>query len=369
MLKAKGYRFFNIPRGYGIEDYKETVGCIIKKYSEIDNLISVYNWGDISIPGISDIDIVFVFKDNASKPLPLLKRSFYFLDAKTRYLMRHPFIFIGENSFQNIRFVYPNASLKLAYGKNIKIGGISSSDDYYSRIALLSDIIIRHYPRDFIGQLVNKKIDVRGTLLRLNSLKYSIGIFEGLAKEKMKWDAKLGQIERLRNGWFKANDFDLLVLLVEDAVHIAMDIIEKFRLFLTDKGLIKISSGSDVKYYGMKNISLFIKNWDKERALQEMRDKHGFCSVLPIETAAQLAEYSKYNGPISSYIRKNIDGSLNYQLAYKNIIKERIDILNKQAELALRLKHSDFAAYFDFGYRNSSGINNWILGLLDRIRF
>lgn len=376
MLKAKNYSFLNLPKGYGKEEYEAAIDKIIEKYSKIKGLLSIYSWGDVSVPGISDIDVVFVFKRNA-EPLPLTNRSFYFLDAKTRYLVRHPFVFIDEESFKNIKYVYPDTDFKFLHGKNIKINKPSIADKCYSTISLLNDIIIRHYPRDFIEQFVSKRINVRDTLLRLNSLKYSINMFEVIEKhENSGWGRSLNSIKNLRKNWFIKNDFKLLIQLNEDALRITMDFIGKFRIFLMKNSLLGIYYGDNIKYNGIKNKSLFIKNWSKEKALQDMtkiiKNNKKFYSILPIELSAQLIEYSRYDGLISSYIRENISNNLNYQLKHKKIAEKRIKrirILNEQAKLAFKLKHSDFAAFFDFGYRNKSGINNWVLNLLDKVRF
>ena len=60
---------------------------------------------------------------------------------------------------------------------------------------------------------------------------------------------------------------------------------------------------------------------------------------------------------------------VDYRLKYEAVLEKRIKILNSQAELASRLKHSDFAAFFDFGYRQKKGINNWLLNFVDTLRF
>lgn len=374
MQKAKNYRFFNIPEEYKKEDYKEAVNCIIERYSKIKGLNSVYNWGDPSTPGISDIDIIFVFRSGKVRPLPLINRSFNFLNRKARYLSRHPFVFADEESFEDMRYVYPDANFTLLHGRNIRLKKISSHDKYYAITALLNDIIIRHYPRDFLEQSITRRINARDTLLRLNSLKYSISMLEFLSEEKNReWKVKLGLVGKLRKEWFKTKDFGLLASLNESAVGISMEIISKFREFLDRHNIVKINSGSSVRYSGIKNYSLFTENWGKKEALQEMSDmvKNGqkFCSILPIELSAQLAEYSRHDGLISSYIRSKLGNNVNYHLKHKSIIEKRIGILNRQAELANKLRHSDFAAYFDFGYRSKSGINNWILNLLDELRF
>ncbi len=373
MQKPKDYRFYNLPRKHDLDDYKSAINKIIKKYSNTDGLVSIYNWGDPSTPGISDIDIVFVL-GNKARPLQLSKRSFYFLNAETRYLVRHPFVFINEDDFKKIRYVYPEASLNLLHGKDIEIEKLSAEDSRNSKISLLNDIIIRHYPRDFISQLVEKSINARDTLLRLNSLKYSIRALKDITNENNReWGSKLKLVKGLREGWFADNDFNLLVSMNKDAIGIAMGIIEKFRNFLLKEKLVGIRSGDKIAYKGIKNNSLFLKGWNKNAALLEMhkaaRNMKKYYSILPIELSAQLFEYSRYDGLISSHIKKFLDGSLSYDFKNKKAVEKRICILNKQAELALKLKHSDFAAFFDFGYRNNSGINNYAIKLYDKLRF
>ena len=94
MSKLSNCEFYNIPLEYDLKSYKESIDYLLKRYSKIKNLISIYEWGSISTPGISDIDLIFIFRNTSSKGLPLFKRSFYFLNKKIRYLVRHPFIFI-----------------------------------------------------------------------------------------------------------------------------------------------------------------------------------------------------------------------------------------------------------------------------------
>ena len=145
-----------------------------------------------------------------------------------------------------------------------------------------------------------------------------------------------------------------------------------FREFLVKNKLVKISSGNSIAYNGIKNKSLFVKNWNWKNSIELMsqnaRKKHGYTSILPLELAAQLVEYSRENGRISRYIKSRISNGMDYELKHRHAIQKRIGILNRQAELAYMLRHSDFAAFFDFGYRSKKGINNWILSVLGIMR-
>ena len=99
-----------------------------------------------------------------------------------------------------------------------------------------------------------------------------------------------------------------------------------------------------------------------------IRSSKPFHSILPIELVPQQIEYSKTNGSVGNYIKDNLRHNLKYKLKHHDIIRKRSIIFNRQAELASKLKHSDFAAFFDFGYRNKAGINNLMLNLLRRYR-
>lgn len=372
-MRKEEYEFYNIPRKYSSQDYKDAVNYIIRKYSKIKGLVSIYGWGGKPNYGISDLDFVFVFDMGKAAPMPVFKRVFYILNGRFRYIARHPFFYIDEESFSNIGYVYPDAQFRLLYGKNLKIRKISSEEHDFSRIALLSDIIVRHYPRDFIEQAVVKSVNARDMLLRLNSLKRSIKTVEILTKEKSaKWSYMAKQVENLRINWFRKSDYGLLSSLNEQAINITMELAEKFSGFLAKKGIVNIISGTNAEYSGTKNSTLFIKDWDKETAIKGMfkliRSSKPFHSILPIELVPQQIEYSKTNGSVGNYIKDNLRHNLKYKLKHHDIIRKRSIIFNRQAELASKLKHSDFAAFFDFGYRNKAGINNLMLNLLRRYR-
>src|SRR3989344_1555225 len=166
MSKAKDYEFYNLPEEYSPADYNEVIDYIIGKYSKIKNLVSIYEWGGPSTPGISDIDLIFVFDYGRISAMPFSKRVFHMMKHKFRYIARHPFFYIDDASFKAIRYVYPDAEFKLLHGNKIKIKKISYRENNFSEIALISDIIVRHYPRDFLEQSIIKSINVRDMLLR-----------------------------------------------------------------------------------------------------------------------------------------------------------------------------------------------------------
>ena len=364
--------FFNEPKELVKEDYKEAIGKIVSRYEKNQEIAAIYDWGSPSNPGISDLDIVFVMQDGAKSPLPLMHRSFMLLDEKTRYIARHPFMFIEERDFQDIRHIYPSGNLRKVFGRTIGQNRLKKDEEEVLQRAVLTDIIIRHYPRDFLGQQLQRKVNVRDSMLRLNSLKYTFETLRLLSGNKNKEHQRFAsEVSCLRKEWFQSPDPGRLVALCDYALTEIMDIIEKSRkLSLGSSWLKKLPD--DIRYFGIKNSAHFIKDWEKEKAFSQMkqifRASGRHTSVLPMELAPLILHYASQKGGISAHIRENLDPFYNLSFDGK-AISRRIQILNNQAELARRLRHSDFPAFFDFGYRNMSGINNLALRILDRIRF
>ncbi|HLG24988.1 MAG TPA: hypothetical protein VI564_08720 [Candidatus Nanoarchaeia archaeon] len=370
MTKTSEYRFFNLPRKYTDEDYETALNKITTSYSKINNVLAIYSFAGKFVPGISDMDLIFVHKKNPKK-LPLLKRGFYFLDKKTRYLARHPFFHIYEDDFEKLNYIYPKSQYEKLFGKELKIRNISASEENLVRISLFNDIIIRHYPRDFLQQHIKKKINVRDTLLRLNSLKYSAKFITEITKTRISGiESLLKRVGGLRENWFELEDYEELADLHESALNITMEFIRVFDEFLLSEELVNIESEESINYLGQKNQSEFCKDWESNKSLKEMGAlaRNGkLTSILPLSLAPQIIGYSRNKGLISSYIKKNLEGEINYKSKLTEIAAKRISILNGQAELAQRTLHSDFAAFFDFGYSSNFGVNNRTINLIKGI--
>ena len=62
------------------------------------------------------------------------------------------------------------------------------------------------------------------------------------------------------------------------------------------------------------------------------------------------------------------NSNINYRIQNKEIIKKRINMLNGQTSLAVRMKHRHFTAFFDYGYKSRAGMLNKSLYVMRKIR-
>ena len=58
-------KFIDYPKEISISDYETLTEKIVEKMLANDSVLSLYQMGSIKHPGISDLDIICVFKNNS----------------------------------------------------------------------------------------------------------------------------------------------------------------------------------------------------------------------------------------------------------------------------------------------------------------
>lgn len=363
-LKKDDVSFYAHPVKYELKDYERVLDKIRNKAKKTREILSVYTFGHVSVPGISDIDLIFVLKKGSKLP-GFLKKNY--IDRDSNYMVFHPFFIITENIMKNMRYIYPNSNFVRIYGK--EIGIINPSKDELKKIKtyLTTDVILRHFPVDYLYILLSKSLNVRMILVRLNALGHSFKIFNDISGiKKQSWNNFSKRVDNIRKKWFSLDEnsreekiFDLL----KEAVCISMDFVEEFDSFLSNDKSNFIHAKAAI-FKGNKNRISFVKNWNKEKALSRMANhflKHkNFYSILPTTFLKQLCCYSSAEGRLSQYIRKRLDIEC-LQRNMNPVIKKRIQILNEQVEYANKLRHSHYPCFFPLGYKTEKGLKNKLI--------
>tara|TARA_Y100000310_G_scaffold241827_1_gene245966 strand:+ start:1466 stop:2596 length:1131 start_codon:yes stop_codon:yes gene_type:complete len=360
---------YNLPTSYTLADYKEATDNIAKKFFS-KNCLAIYTWGNIGAPGISDLDFLMVMQPNTKK----IKRIA--LNKQESYLSYHPFFIVDEHIIENMKLIYPNAPLKLVKGNKITINKISKETKDAINTILYIDICIRHYPRDFLERILRNRIDTRNALLRLNSLAQSFLNWKPIRPTKEQKDfAK--RITNLRKNWFSIDDKkrkQQVISLTEEAIPLSLQIVEALQKHLQKTEFIKVTKiDKPVVYTGLRHRTYFVENWTPKQALSDTKTFYKaygkFYSYLPIEFAALYSEYSKQEGILSNHIDNNLEQiGFRYKIQNKEIIAERINLLNHQANIAKTTKHSHFPAFYDFGYKSTFGLINKSIHVVRKIK-
>ena len=362
-MSANDFSFYAMPEKRSAADYEEIYQKIRAVCSKNKAVLSVYTFGEVKVPGISDIDLIFILRKGSKLPRFLRKTC---LDGSSNYILVHPFFIVTENFMENISYIYPNAKLNLIYGKKIKIKKLPKSELDLVYRYLINDVILRHFPSDYLNVLLSKRINARMGLLRLNSLHHSFGIFRKISGvNKKEWENISDKVEELRKKWFKMASGDAkseLLYLMKRAVYVSLDFVREYSRFIESK--VPETGFSELLFKGVQNRISFAENFEVQDSLAKMiahysRHKN-FYSLFPKALAWQLCAYSSARGPLSAYISGRIDK----KCAIKNIdsvLGKRIWLLNCQVEYAMRLHHSHYPCSFPLGFKNTKGLKNKLI--------
>lgn len=362
-LKPRDFVFYGEPAYHAFADYLKAIEKIKKLSSKEKNILSVYRFGEITCPGISDIDLIFVLGDTTKMP-KFLKHILK--DKDLSYVVFHPAFIINKEIMQGINYIYPNSNFKLIYGEEIKIRELSSGEHKKSMIFLTADVILRHYPSDYLTILLSNRVNLRMCLLRLNALNHSIKLFKELNGDvKKEWSMYSREISELRENWFKIGSKkrrERIIELLKKAVYLSYDFALEFeKRFYMKSNKINFESVDDAVFKGTKERLSFVERVDVNKAVDMIIThfkKYGnFYSILPLTFLTQLCAYASFNGPWSSYISRKLSFKCRLQDT-DEILKKRAIILNEQVRIAITLKHTHFPSFFPLGYKNTSGFEN-----------
>jgi hypothetical protein len=178
---------------------------------------SVYRLGSVTAPGISDLDMFVVFKDNASTAYdPLAK-----LDDKGKYLFVHRLFGASQSHFQEVLRLTTFTNYRLIGGEDCRTDvKLDSKDDLLLKKQTALEFMIKMFMVMSI-QSEYKIIKVRAFLLEARAMEYDL---EFLGVSSGKFFDVVQEIIEFRKKWF----------LSSGNVNQIEDLFERFYLSLTE---------------------------------------------------------------------------------------------------------------------------------------
>jgi len=207
MIKEiKNKKLYNFPKNLSKKDYENTVSLIVDEFSRNDMVHSVFLMGDNWLPGISDIDIIVVYRGITDKNITLNKRKWPD-DLKNIAI---DIIEYDIQSFKKIRLIYPSYyKLNLIYGEDINLNDnlekISEEELKILKASFAVDYIINKlfiYPYSLKGD-----INVSRQLLILHSFRFTQQLVEEISGIKINNDFSV-KIDLMRKEWFSLSKED-----------------------------------------------------------------------------------------------------------------------------------------------------------------
>jgi len=366
-VNVTDFIFYNQPKHYHREEYEKVTQEIIGLMSKCEEIISIYQMGEISAPGISDIDFIFVLKNNP-KNLAQFKKIFSECYKKYGYFL-DPFI-IDESIFPDIHLIFPIFDLKHIYGKKLEI--YDHKNKKLINQIMLIDFITFYWPREFLKILFEKRdlfknktislvindlyrilnikskyrlIDVRNLLCRLNSMKYPLRILGVLTNKKYSFLENTNKkISSLRKDWFIMNKEKRIKKLINLLVLInycCLDLINHFKEYLESRNDFYIDQLKEFNIENTYGIISYKKQWNKKYYFADtwkyFNKNKKITSILPIIFAPNLIYFLKND---KRFIRNK---------KYLDLLSQRYSLIKKQIQYLNKYKIYT-GCFFRFDY-------------------
>ncbi|MEO0311091.1 MAG: hypothetical protein RIQ89_748 [Bacteroidota bacterium] len=192
-------RLIEFPKFYSRDFYESSVALMVDRLKKFDSVVAVYQIGSVSVPGISDLDMVVVFEDGKNcnfNPLSVLSES-------ERYLFIHSLFGINKSHFAHLNNYQLQINYNLCYGAAIdwNENRLSEADAELLKTQIALEYLVKNYITSEV-QSINKLIKVRSLLLEVNALKYDFQLLNitthpllSLVNELIEW----------RKTWFESN--------------------------------------------------------------------------------------------------------------------------------------------------------------------
>ena len=169
----RSYKFINIPKYVKPEVYENTIDKIVDLLKHEDAVRAIYRLGNVNHPGISDIDIVVLFKDGSN----YIANPYNSLNSKDKYLLTHKLFGASEDQFKKvIKYCFWD-NLECILGEPINLepenGMLTDNEKEFYKKQLGLEFLLKNYI-ELSVQLTYKVVKLRSILQEIKGIRYDL---------------------------------------------------------------------------------------------------------------------------------------------------------------------------------------------------
>jgi len=307
--------YTHLPKSLVREDYEKMAARAAQVLGVAEGVKAVYLLGDIWQPGISDMDLLVVFKDGSQPGLV----SPWSMGELAEYIFTHRFLSMNEMTARKFFYLFPfeTTDVRLISGRKIDFENpheVMNVEEYRDLIAcVFFDILITKLLPLAGIMMTEKNINIRSRIGAVYSLRYSEILLKILCQYEMS-DHLRRRIVSLRNKWFDRTQKENLSLLEEvsqESILLIADMTQEFAKYTRARYPITSSHIFNNQRYTLT----FSDNWTLEEFERKYYRGHIHLSLLgrkfehdvlllPRELSVYLAWYASGEGVLSRRMRK-----------------------------------------------------------------
>lgn len=259
---SKEYSFSDYPVFTERKIYDECRSLVVSELSKLDNVVSVYSMGNVSAPGISDLDFLIIISTEF-KEKEKLESIFENLSKQHQYLAycHYPYVAFSDSVHDTLK-ILPLSNLNHEYGESYGLEDHSYSNEDY--LVVLKELIVLHYPNLFLGPIISKNVPVRNIIQKLNALTFPISFAKELGFTSNEFDDFTAQLKEIKAIAFD-KDQDLFNSKLITLLHLGLVI--SYRLIDFVEG-INNSNEKLKNQYSINVNTFFVRNYSAVKSFQ-----------------------------------------------------------------------------------------------------
>lgn len=230
----KKYRLIDIPAVADMSRYEKAILKATELLSVLPEVRSIYQIGGVSAPGISDIDLLVVFKDKLSCGYSLHER----LTQEEKYLFVHQLYGVSEDYLSNPLSTIFFGDFRLLFGPDLitkSKTSILNVEELHRQVAV--EFLLKMYMVMDV-QKAYRMIKARAFMLEAHGLKYDLQFLKITSGKLV--DA-VNDVIKLRADWFNGMDMeerliDIFERIFNGITEVLSTVAVEGKIFLPENG-------------------------------------------------------------------------------------------------------------------------------------
>ena len=321
----------------------------------LNNLRAIYRVGSIGAPGLSDIDIILIFKDD--------RRDFaarYSIDRLNefdRYLFSHEAILVDESTFRNLPYWFPFFQLHHIFGEELPVANRTGDFSQFSMILLINYLLTKIPYELMLYSFLRWRLHERILLAMLNSLRHSLALWElmGNCPSPHARDFAVS-FSSFREAWFSLSSADRTRQLIEyvvKAINLSLELIASVSIAIQDRWYSEYDSAG-VSEWVLKTRSrrlIFSGSWTDQQMLRSILSSGRSDCSFPKQLGILLAAFLSSQGLVGNHVRKTFlpqEAIPRLSPAVSSFFKQYCDVIERYASFHARKFHAPAIGYHTF---------------------
>jgi hypothetical protein len=194
------YQFLGIPKYVAPEVYENTVDKIVDFLKQEESIQAIYRLGNVNHPGISDIDIVVLFKDGEKCTL----NPYGLLNEGDKYLLTHELFGASEKQFKKVIQYSFWDNLECIWGEPIDLESNKEVFSKDERSFYKKQVGLEFLQKNYIELSVQKKygvIKLRSLIQEIKGVRYDLAF---LNIQNMEINKCMNHFLKRLDHWFES---------------------------------------------------------------------------------------------------------------------------------------------------------------------